>query len=376
MIDFSNKLTISKPDLPDLDEYVELLRDIWGRRYITNFGNYHQQLETGLRTHLGCKNLSLFCNGTVALQVGLQALELSGEVITTPFTFPATTHAIHWNHCEPVFCDIDPQSFCLDPAKLEACITPATSAILPVHVYGHPCDVEAIQAIADAHGLKVLYDAAHAFDVKFQDGRSILEFGDISMLSFHATKVFNTVEGGALVTGDSGLKERIDSLRNFGIVDEVTVLGPGTNGKMNELSAAYGLLVLKFIEKAIALRGAVDSRYRENLKGIGGLKIPPLPAGTVHNFSYVPIIVEPSFGMSRDEIFARLVKQNILARPYFYPLTSNVGSYTRLQSAAEANLPVANAVARSVLCLPIYSTLTMSDVDRICSILADLRLAT
>ena len=373
MIDFKNKLTISKPDLPDFDEYVELLRDIWEQRYITNFGKYHRQLETALRTHLGCQNLSLFCNGTIALQVGLQALELSGEIITTPFTFPATTHAIHWNHCEPVFCDIDPESFCLDPAKLEACITPATSAILPVHVYGHPCDVEAIQAIADAHGLKVLYDAAHAFDVKFEDGRSILDFGDISMLSFHATKVFNTVEGGALVTGDPGLKARIDSLLNFGIVDEVTVLGPGTNGKMNELSAAYGLLVLKFMEKAIALRGAVDSRYRENLKGIDGLKIPSLPAGTIHNFSYFPIIVEPSFGISRDELFARLVKQDILARPYFYPLTSNVGDYRRLPSAAEANLPVANAAARSVLCLPIYPTLAMSDVDRICSILSDLR---
>lgn len=375
MIDFQDKLTISKPDLPDLEEYTELLRDIWQRKYVTNFGKYHRKLEEALIAYLGCKNLSLFCNGTIALQVGLQALEISGEVITTPFTFPATTHAIHWNHCRPVFCDIDPESFCLDPAKLEACITPQTSAILPVHVYGHPCDVDAIKEIADAHGLKVLYDAAHAFGVTLPDGRSILDCGDISMLSFHATKVFNTVEGGALVTGDRALKERIDSLSNFGIVDEVTVLGPGSNGKMNELVAAYGLLVIKGVDQAIKARAGVDARYRENLKHVSGLTIPDLRPGTIHNYGYFPVIVEASFGIGRNELFARLKERNILARPYFYPLTSNIGCYKELPSAAEANLPVANAAARSILCLPIYPTLELADVDRICTTISELRRA-
>jgi len=375
MIEFKDKLTISKPDLPDLEAYTELLRDIWDRKYLTNFGKYHEQLEDALCACLRCENLSLFCNGTIALQVGLQALEITGEVITTPFTFPATTHAIHWNHCQPVFCDIDPATFCLDPATLEAAITPETSAILPVHVYGRPCDVEAIQTIADAHGLKVLYDAAHTFGVKLENGHNLLDYGDISMLSFHATKVFNTVEGGALVTPDPSLKKRIDSLLNFGIADEVTVIGPGTNGKMNELSAAFGLLVLKDIDRAIAARGAVDARYREILKDVPGLTIPDLAAGTVHNYAYFPILVEPEFGIGRDEVFVKLRERDILARPYFYPLSSNIDTYRHLPSAAEDNLPVANAVARSVLCLPIYSTLALSDVDRICEAILDIRRA-
>lgn len=375
MIEYKNKLTTSKPDLPDLDEYIGLLRDIWDRKHVTNFGKYHREFEADLANFLHCKNLSLFCNGTIALQLALRALKITGEIITTPFTFSGTTHAIYWNNCDPVFCDIDPDTFCLDPARLLDCITPRTTAILPVHVYGRPCDVDRIQEIADTHGLKVVYDAAHAFGVEMKDGRSLLECGDVSMLSFHATKVFNSVEGGATVTPDRKLKKRIDSLSNFGIVDEVTVVGPGTNGKMNELSAAYGLLVLRDIRDAIAVRGRIDARYRETLRDIPGLKVPALPADSTPNYCYFPVLIEDGFGKSRDALWKWLVERDILARPYFYPLTSNIPTYSHVPSAAAANLPVANDVARRALCLPIFSAMEMEDVDRIASAIGEFQRA-
>lgn len=368
-----DKLTVVKPSLPDLDEYVSLLRQIWDSRFLTNFGAFHHRFESALCDYLSCSKLSLVCNGSIALQAGLQALRITGEVITTPFTFPATVHAIHWNRCKPVFADIDPETFCISPSSIEACITPETTAILPVHVYGRPCDVEGIQEIADLYGLKVFYDAAHAFGVRLPNGEPILNYGDLSALSFHATKVFNTVEGGALVSGDPVLKKRIDYLINFGIADELTVIGPGSNGKMNELIAAFGLLLLQQIDDLIDARRQIDTRYRNNLSCMKGITVPVLPVGVRHNYGYFPILVDAEYGISRNDLYASLKDYNILARPYFYPLVSDTPCYRHLATASHKHLPTASRIADRVLCLPIYTGLSLEKVDFICEKIEALR---
>jgi dTDP-4-amino-4,6-dideoxygalactose transaminase len=360
-------VTVTKPLLPPLDEYVELLRDIWDRKWLTNNGYYHDELEKALAEHLGVSYVSLFCNGMVALQVGLQALKITGEVITTPYSFVATTHAIYWNHCTPVFCDIDPVTCNLDPNKLESLITPRTTAILPVHVYGNPCDLDRLQKIADTYGLRLFYDAAHAFGVRV-NGTSILGFGDLSMLSFHATKVFNTAEGGALVTSDAKLKKRIDFLKNFGFADEVTVMAPGTNGKMNELQAALGLVQLRYVGSEIDSRQAVSQLYRSRLSGIPGIRIMRENQHVTQNYGYFPIFVDEAlYPLSRDALYETLKEQGMFGRRYFYPLISEFPNYRGLPSSS--NLPEATSVSKKVLCLPIYSTLEHSNVETICDII-------
>ena len=378
---------VTQPSLPPLDEYVELLRDIWDRKWLTNKGYYHDLFEQLLADHLGVKYVSLFCNGMVALQVGLQALKITGEVITTPYSFPATTHALWWNHCTPVFCDIDPNTCNLDPSKIESLITPKTTAILPVHVYGTPCDVDAIQQIADTYGLKVFYDAAHAFGVRVQteDGRlktedfittedteytengsegcSILNFGDLSMLSFHATKVFNTAEGGALVTNDLKLKERIDYLKNFGFADETTVVAPGTNGKMNELQAALGIVQLRYVDEAIHRRLAIAAAYRAELCGVPGINCLEESLDVQTNGAYFPIFVdEKQYGRSRDELYEALKEKGFYGRRYFYPLISDFPMYRSLSSARADHLRVANEISHQVLCLPIFAELERKEM--------------
>lgn len=362
-----NAVTVTKPSLPPLAEYVELLRDVWDRRWLTNKGHYHDELEAALADYLGVRHVSLFCNGMIALQVGLQALKITGEVITTPYSFPATTHALWWNHCTPVFCDIDPVTCNLDPGKVESLITPRTTAILPVHVYGTPCDVERLQKVADTYGLRLFYDAAHAFGVKLGT-TSILNFGDLSMLSFHATKVFNTAEGGALVTDDAKLKQRIDNLKNFGFADEVTVVAPGTNGKMNELQAALGVVQLRHIDAEIAHRREIAAAYRAELANVPGLRLLPEVNNFTSNYSYVPIFIdETTYPLSRDALYERLKMNGFYGRRYFYPLISEFPAYRGLQSAQR--LPVATRLSRQVLCLPIYSGLPIAVAEHIASII-------
>ncbi len=352
---------VTSPSLPPLDEFIPYLRKIWENKWLTNNGEFHREFEARLAEYLGVKYVSLFTNGMIALQVGMQALRITGEVITTPFTFVATTHAIHWNNCTPVFCDIEPDSFTLDPAKVESLITPRTTAIMPVHVYGNPCKVEELKRIADTYGLKLFYDAAHVFGVK-KDGASILNWGDLSMLSFHATKVFNTFEGGALITNDEEMKQRIDFLKNFGFADEVTVVAPGSNGKMDEFRAAYGLLQLKMVDGEIEKRHQVAIRYREALKDVPGIRcLHDLP-NVHHNYSYFPILVnEAEYGLSRDALYDKLKAHGIYSRRYFYPLCSDFPTYRGLPSAAPVNLPVATKVAEEVLCLPMYADLSVED---------------
>lgn len=358
-------LYVTQPSLPPLEEFTELLADIWDRKWLTNNGHYHREFESALAEHLGVKHVSLFCNGTIALQVGLQALDIAGEVITTPFSFPATTHALQWNGCTPVFCDVDPVHGNLDPDKLEACITDKTSAILPVHVYGTPCDTEAIQNIADRHGLKVLYDAAHAFGVE-TNGDSVLNHGDLSMLSFHATKVYNTIEGGALIANSAEMKQRIDRLKNFGFVGEAEVLEAGTNGKMNEVQAAYGLLQLKSVDEQIARRLEHAGQYRKALKGMPGLRLLEPPDNVRSNGSYFPVFVDPEqFGSTRDEVHEALKKQNIFARRYFYPLISEFLMYQDCRGASPENLPNATKISREAICLPLFANMTETDVHRV-----------
>jgi dTDP-4-amino-4,6-dideoxygalactose transaminase len=360
-------VTVTKPSLPPLEEYVELLRDIWERRWLTNKGHYHDAFEEALAAFLGVRYVSLFCNGTVALQVGLQALRISGEVITTPFSFAATTHAIYWNHCTPVFGDIDPKTCALDPGNIESLITPKTTALLPVHVYGNPCAVQELQRIADIHGLRLFYDAAHAFGVRL-NGASILNYGDLAMLSFHATKVFSTAEGGALITSDPKLKERIDFLKNFGFADEVTVVGPGTNGKMNELQAALGLLQLKYVDNEIASRKTVVDLYRKHLAIVPGIRLMAEQPGVVGNHGYFPVFVdEAQYGMSRDALYERLKSRGIFGRRYFYPLISEFPCYRGLQRTA---LPWAAGAAASVICLPVYAGLPTTEVQAACEVVA------
>ena len=358
-------ITVTSPLLPSLEEFVPMLRDIWDRKWLTNNGHYHRELERALCEYLKVPYVSLFTNGTLPLMCALQALRVTGEVITTPYSFVATTHALWWNGIKPVFVDIDPETCNLDPDKIEAAITPRTTAIMPVHVYGKPCDTARIQAVADKYGLKVIYDAAHAFGVEV-DGKSILEAGDMSTLSFHATKVYNTVEGGALVCHDERTKQRIDYLKNFGFAGETTVIAPGINGKMDEVRSAYGLLNLRQVDAAIAARRRVAVRYREALRGVPGLRVMEDMPGVRHNYSYFPVFVDAAaYGMTRDELYFKMKEHGVLGRRYFYPLITDFSTYRGLESARPENLPVATRVADSVICLPMYHDLTDGDVDRV-----------
>lgn len=353
-------IPVTQPFLPELNEFLPYLERIWDNRWLTNNGPFHQELEAKLCEYLGVEHVSLFNNATIALITALQAMRINGEVITTPYSFVATSHSIMWNGLEPVFVDIDPTTFNIDPAKIEAAITPRTTAIMPVHCYSNPCDVEAIQKIADNYGLKVIYDAAHAFGINYK-GESLLKWGDLSILSFHATKVFNTFEGGAIISPDAKTKQRIDHLKNFGIADELTVTAPGINGKMSEINAAFGLVQLKHIDKAVLQRQAIDERYRAELADVTGITLYQHDKNANSNFSYFPILVEADYPLSRDKLYEKLKENNILSRRYFYPLISNMPMYRGLPSAASTNLQQANQLAEKVLCLPIFDALSVDE---------------
>lgn len=358
-------ITVTSPLLPSLEEFMPYLQDIWSRKWITNNGHYHQELERALCEYLKVPYVSLFTNGTLPLITALQALRITGEVITTPYSFVATTHALWWNGIKPVFVDIDPATGNLDPSKIEAAITPKTTAVMPVHVYGKPCDVKGIQEIADKYGLKVIYDAAHAFGVEV-DGESLLNAGDMATLSFHATKVYNTIEGGALVMHDAQTKKRIDYLKNFGFAGETEVVAPGINSKMDEVRAAYGLLNLKQVDAAIAARRRVAVRYREALRGVEGVTFFDDMPGVKHNYSYFPIFVDAErYGMTRDELYFKMRERNVFGRRYFYPLISTFSTYRGLESAHPENLPEATKMAEKVICLPMYHALTDDEVERV-----------
>ncbi|WP_294591032.1 DegT/DnrJ/EryC1/StrS family aminotransferase [uncultured Bacteroides sp.] len=362
-------ITVTSPLLPSLDEFIPYLQDIWNRKWLTNNGYYHQELEKELCEYLKVPYISLFTNGTLPLMCALQALRITGEVITTPYSFVATTHALWWNGIKPVFVDIDPESCNIDPNKIEAAITPKTTAIMPVHVYGKPCNIERIQEIADKYGLKVIYDAAHAFGVEI-NGKSLLNAGDMSTLSFHATKVYNTIEGGALICHDKKTKERIDYLKNFGFAGETTIVAPGINGKMDEVRAAYGLLNLKQVDTAIEARRQVALKYREALKDIKGISFMEDMPDIRHNYSYFPIFVDAKeYSMTRDELYFKMKEENVLGRRYFYPLISEFSTYRGLESATPENLPIAHKVASSVICLPMYHNLYDNAVERILNLI-------
>lgn len=364
-----NPIYVTQPALPPLEEFIELLKQIWDKKILTNNGHFHRQFEKELAEYLGVKYISVFSNGTLALMTALQALRITGEVITTPFSFVATTHSLWWNNIKPVFADIEPDFFNLDPEKVEAAITPQTTAIMPVHVYGNPCNMEHFERIADTYGLRLIYDAAHAFGVKKND-KSILNFGDLSVLSFHATKVFNTIEGGAIVCHDEKTKQRIDYLKNFGFANETTVIAPGINAKMNEVQAAYGLLQLKYIDENIAKRKDIADLYRKNLTNTPGLRFLNDIEGINHSYSYFPILIDASvFGKTRDELYEELKQNNIFSRRYFYPLISQFPSYRGLTSANPENLPVAEKVAQQIICLPIYPNLGSTDIETITQII-------
>ena len=354
---------VTQPYLPPLEDFIPYLEQIWENKVLTNNGPFHKQLEQALCNYLGVEHLALFTNGTIALVTALQALRISGEVITTPYSFVATTHSLLWNNIKPVFVDIDPVTCNLDPGRIEEAITPQTTAIMPVHCYGNPCAVERIQKIADTYGLKVIYDAAHAFGVQYK-GESLLRHGDLSVLSFHATKVFNTFEGGAIVCPDAKTKQRIDYLKNFGFADEVTITAPGINGKMSEFNAAFGLLQLKHIDDALARRKQIETRYREALADVAGISLLPMPPDTTGNASYFPILVGEGYPLSRDALYQSMKDVGINGRRYFYPLISDMPMYRGLASAAPENLTEAQRVADQVLCLPIYPDLTDDDVGR------------
>lgn len=378
----NNTITVTSPLLPNLDEFNELLKEIWASKWITNMGQYHNQLEKALAEYLHVPYVCLFTNGTLPLMTALQALRITGEVITTPYSFVATTHSIWWNGCKPVFVDIDPATGNMDPEKIEAAITPATTCIMPVHCYGKPCDTKRIQEIADKYGLKVIYDAAHAFGVEVPAEQygleaydekglaGIMNAGDMSTLSFHATKVYNTIEGGALVVHDEKTKKRIDNLKNFGITDEVTVVAPGINGKMDEMRSAYGLLNLKQVDEAIEKRHKVAIRYREALRGILGISFWDDMPGVRHNYSYFPIFIDGNkFGQSRDEMYFKMMEQGVLSRRYFYPLISNFPTYRGLPTAKKENLPLGNKMAEEVLCLPMHHALSEDDITRVINLI-------
>ena len=363
---FENKLiTVTSPLLPDLCDFNSLLQEIWNSKWITNNGSFHKQLEKELAAYLKVPYISLFTNGTLPLITALQALRITGEVITTPYSFVATTHSLWWNGIKPVFVDIDPATGNIDPDKIEAAITPKPTAIMPVHVYGKPCDTKRIEEIADKYGLKVIYDAAHAFGVEV-NGESVLNAGDMSTLSFHATKVYNTIEGGALVMHDERTKKRIDYLKNFGFAGETEVVAPGINSKMDEMRAAYGLLNLKQVDAAIEARHQVAIKYREALRPIEGITFMDDMPGVKHNYSYFPIFIDAEkYGMTRDELYFKMKGENVLGRRYFYPLISEFTTYRGLESASPENLPNAHKMADSVICLPMHHELNEEDVARI-----------
>jgi dTDP-4-amino-4,6-dideoxygalactose transaminase len=356
---------VTKPTLPPLEDFFPYLQEIWNSRVLTNGGPFHEQLERELCEYLGVEHICLFTNGTIALVTALQALRITGEVITTPYSFVATSHSLLWNGIKPVFVDIDPKTLNIDPERIEAAITPHTTAIMPVHCYGHPCDVDAIQKIADTYNLKVIYDAAHAFGVQCHFG-SVLNHGDLSVLSFHATKVFNTFEGGAIVCPDKKTKVRIDQLKNFGHVGEVNVVAPGINGKMSEFNAALGLLQLKYIDDAIARRRVIDAAYRERLRGVKGIHCLDDSGEEVANYAYFPILVGSEYPISRDDLYHTMKDRGIHPRRYFYPLIPDFPMYRGLPSAHRDNLPHATEAARKVLCLPIYPDLPLDVVDAVC----------
>lgn len=363
------QITVTSPLLPDLDDFHGLLKEIWDSKWVTNNGHFHKQLESALCQYLKVPYISLFTNGTLPLLTALQALRITGEVITTPYSFVATTHSIWWNDCKPVFVDIEESTCGIDPDKIEAAITPKTTAILPVHCYGKPCNMERIQAIAAKYGLKVIYDAAHAFGVEV-NGKSVLEYGDMATLSFHATKVYNTLEGGALVTHDAETKKRIDYLKNFGFAGETEVVAPGINSKMDEVRAAYGLLNLGQVDKAIEQRHQVAIKYREALNNVKGIRFFDDIPGVRHNYSYYPIFVNAEeYGTTRDELYFKMKEQGVLGRRYFYPLISTFSTYKGLPSADPENLPVATRIANEVICLPMHHGLSDGDLSKILAII-------
>lgn len=369
------QITVTSPLLPDLDDFQAMLKEIWDSKWITNNGRFHQQLEKELAEYLKVPYISLFTNGTLPLITALQALRITGEVITTPYSFVATTHSLWWNGIKPVFVDIDPANCGLDPVKIEAAITPKTTAIMPVHCYGKPCDTKAIQEIADKYGLKVIYDAAHAFGVEV-NGESILNAGDLSTLSFHATKVYNTIEGGAMVMHDEKTKKRIDYLKNFGFANEVTVVAPGINSKMDEIRAAYGLLNLRQVDAAIEARRVVAEKYRKALRDVEGISFFEDMPGVRHNYSYFPIFIDAEkFGKTRDELYFEMKEANVLGRRYFYPLISEFSTYRGLPSATRENLPNAYRLADTVLCLPMHHSLSDSDTDRVIQVIRNKKLS-
>lgn len=363
------QIFVTQPYLPPLEEFIPYLEQIWATKKLTNSGPFHRQLEKELCEFLGVENIALFTNGTIALVTALQALRVTGEVLTTPYSFVATAHSLLWNGIKPVFVDIDPVSLNIDPDRLEAAITPQTTAIMPVHCYGRPCDVDAIQRIADNYNLRVIYDAAHAFGVQTHE-RSLLRFGDLSVLSFHATKVFTTFEGGAIVCPDAKTKQRIDHLKNFGFVDEITVVAPGINGKMSEVNAALGLLQLKYFDETIAKREAIDTSYRERLAEVPGIRCLSASTNCRSNYAYFPILVQQDFRMSRDTLYLELKDKNIHTRRYFYPLISDFPMYRGFPSSSHNNLPVATRIAEQILCLPISSALTSSELDRVVNVIS------
>ena len=361
----NHQITVTSPLLPDLNEFNEMLKDIWDRKWVTNNGKYHRQLEKELANYLKVPYVCLFTNGTLPLITALQAMRITGEVITTPYSFVATTHSLLWNGIKPVFVDIDPGSCGIDPEKIEVAITPKTTAIMPVHCYGKPCDMEGIQKVADKYGLKVIYDAAHAFGVEV-DGKSVLEYGDMSTLSFHATKVYNTLEGGALVVKDEKMKQRIDYLKNFGFAGETEVIAPGINGKLDEVRAAYGILNLRQVDMAIEARHQVTIRYREALRNVDGISFFDDIPSIRHNYSYFPIFIDAGkYGMTRDELYFKMREQNVLGRRYFYPLISTFSTYRGLESSKQENLPVAHKIAEQVICLPMHHGLSEEDIAKV-----------
>ena len=359
---------VTQPYLPPLEDFVPYLEKIWANKILTNGGPFHQHFENALCEYLGVEHVALFSNGTLALITALQALRVTGEVITTPYSFVATAHSLLWHGNKPVFVDVEPNTLNIDPEKIEAAITPQTTAIMPVHCYGNPCDVEAIRKIADNYNLRVIYDACHAFGVEDQGG-SVLRHGDLSVLSFHATKVFNTFEGGAIVCPDVKTKQRIDHLKNFGFVDEVTVVAPGINGKMSEINASFGLLQLQHMGTVMRRRLEVDALYREGLKGVMGIRCLPQTASRTPNHAYFPILVDADYPLSRDVLYQRLKEYGINGRRYFYPLISDFPMYRGVPSAAPSNLPVAAAAAQRVMCLPIYPALSVEDVLRVVEVI-------
>jgi len=360
---------VTRPNLPPLEKLQPYLEEIWKNKILTNDGPFHKKFEKALAEHLDVEHINLFTNATIALVVGLQALRITGEVITTPFSFVATTHSLKWNGITPVFCDIEEETLNIDPDKIEALITPKTTAIMPVHVYGHPCDTEKIQAIADKYGLKVIYDAAHAFGIKVND-KNLFLAGDMSVISFHGTKLFTTFEGGAIISKDEKLKKRMDYLKNFGFSDELTVIAPGINGKMNEFQSVIGLLSLEIVEQEIANRKKVAETYFELLRDVKGIKVFDNFNDYKYNYAYFPVLIdEKEFGASRENVYDELRKQNIFVRRYFYPLISNMPTYRSLPSSGKENLPVANKIGDQILCLPIYGDLENEKIVDICKII-------